>query len=65
MYINKTILSAIVTLCVSILTAAGVAYSDVQTLKVEVKNYRDNQQEIKDDLRVIKEDIKKLLSRGG
>jgi len=65
MYISKPVLTAIFSVCASVLTAAAVAYNDVQVLKVEVRAYRDNQNEIKADLKEIRADIKKLLSRGG
>jgi hypothetical protein len=65
MYISKPIFTAVISLCLSVLGAAAIAYNDVQSLKVEVKNYKEHQLEIKEDLREIRKDIKKLLSKGG
>lgn len=63
LYLNRTFLAALLALCLAVFGSAAKAFIDVVELKAEVKNYAENQEELKSDLKEIKSDIKTLLRR--
>lgn len=63
MYVNKVFITAAITLSLSVIASAAKAYIDVTELKVKVEGFKENQTDIKRDVREIKTDIKTLLER--
>jgi len=61
MNVNKTFATVLVTLSVTMLTAAAKAYIDVEKLKVRLETHVDILRDIREDLRDVKRDIKTIL----
>lgn len=57
MNISKSLLAALITAMFSVLAAAAMAYVDVQVLKNEVIAYRGDIQDIKTDIREIRNSL--------
>lgn len=63
LYLNRTFLAALLTLCIAVLCAAAKAYVDVVEIKTEVKGYSEDVRDLKIDIKEVKEDVKSLLRR--